>query len=275
MTPTAQASVRRVCFLAAMSPLLAAVPLWAHAAGEAPAASLTQALTPLITAGNAQIPAPWKAVGLPDQKKSAAIPMSELSPGTIDGVPALRVATQSSYGTLVHPLAVPADGARMSWRWRLDEPLSGGERPADIRTKPGDDAALKVCVMFDQPLDRVPFGERTLLRLARSISGEDLPAATLCYLWDPLQPAGARGENPYSRRVRYVILRGSEAPLRQWQAESADVAADFRERFADELPPDGQPLPKVRHIAIGADSDNTRSHSLGWLDALQLRSKAP
>jgi hypothetical protein len=138
---------------------------------------------------------------------------------------------------------------------------------ADIQTKAGDDAALKVCVMFDHPLERVPFGQRTLLRIARSVSGEDLPAATLCYVWDSGHPAGLQGPNPYSQRVRFITLQGKGAPLAQWQTESRDVAADFAKLFADELP-QGAAVPPVRAVLIGADSDNTGSRSVGWVGAI-------
>ncbi len=103
----------------------------------------------------------------------------------------MRVSTASSYGTLVHAWKGQSPG-HLHWQWRLDQPLTGGHTAPDLRTKAGDDAALKLCVMFDHPLDSVPLVERTLLRLARSLSGETLPAATVCYVWDSAQAAGLR-----------------------------------------------------------------------------------
>ncbi len=229
-------------------------------------------LVPLSAAGPGKLPPPWEYQGLPDQEKKA-IPPSPIAVAELDGQPALRLATAASYGTLIHPWQGPPEGKRLRWQWRLDKPLSGGKAPPDLKSKPGDDAALKVCVMFDQPLDRMSFGERTLLRFARSVSGKDLPAATLCYIWDSTYAAGLRGENPYSRRVRYVVVRGKDAPLGTWTPEEHDVEADFRERFADELPPAGEPLPAISHVAVGADSDNTESQSLGWIKGLQWTSE--
>jgi hypothetical protein len=136
---------------------------------------------------------------------------------------AIKVSTQASYGTLVHDLPRTPAG-RLQWRWRLDQALTGGQGVADIQTKAGDDAALKVCVMFDHPLARVPFVERTKLRIARSVSGEDLPAATLCYVWDSVHPAGLRGANPYTARVRYITLQGQGASLAQWQTDLDQLA---------------------------------------------------
>lgn len=232
--------------------------------------ALAQPLPPLLQADGALHPG-WRYVGFPKQK--AAIPRTVIEAGQVDGQPAVKVVTASSYGTLVHDLK-DAPPARLQWRWRLDQPLSDGKASPDLTTKAGDDAALKVCVMFDHPLERVPFVERTVLRLARSVSGEALPAATVCYVWDSAQPAGRQGANPYTRRVRYISLRGSETPARQWVSESRDLARDFATLFADELLA-GSPVPPLRTVLIGADSDNTASRSSGWVADLRTGPSSP
>ena len=239
------------------------------------AAQTAPPLPPLLQGDGALHPG-WRFVGFPKQK--ADLPPTRFEAGRVEGVPAVQVITRSSYGTLVHDGAgtVPA---RLQWRWRLDEPLTGGTTPPDILTKAGDDAALKVCVMFDHPLDRVPFVERTLLRIARSVSGEALPAATVCYVWDSTHPAFTQGANPYTRRVRFISLQGGGAPLKRWASESRDVARDFIELFADELP-EGRATPTraappVTRVLLGADSDNTASTSSGWVADLRWASGAP
>lgn len=225
-----------------------------------------QSLSPLVPPDGAA-PSTWRFVGFP--KSKADIPHTRFELADVQGERALKVSTRASYGTWVHDVPQVAAG-RLQWRWRLDQPLTGGKAAPDILTKAGDDAALKVCVMFDHPLDRVPFVERTLLRIARTVSGEDLPAATLCYVWDSTYPAGLQGANPYTQRVRFITLQGKGAPLRQWQNESRDVAADFARLFADESPT-GAAVPTVRAVLIGADSDNTGAQSVGWVNALQWR----
>lgn len=232
-------------------------------------------LPPLLKA-DGTLNSAWRVVGFP--KKQADLPTTRFEAGTVDGQAALQVSTESSYGTLVHntPGAPPA---QLQWRWRVDQPLTGGQTPPNLRTKGGDDAALKVCVMFDHPLERVPFVERTVLRLARSVSGEALPAATLCYVWDSAAPAGLQGANPYTRRVRFISLRGNEAPAAQWQSERRDLARDFIALFADELPQGAktprEAVPAVSAVLIGADSDNTGSRSLGWVADVQTVPGAP
>lgn len=233
-----------------------------------PLAATAQTLPPLTQADGALHPG-WRYVGFPQQK--ARIPPTVIEAGQMDGQPAVKVVTASSYGTLVHDLQ-GAPAGPLKWRWRLDQPLSGGKAAPDLATKAGDDAALKVCALFDHPLERVPFVERTVLRIARSVSGEALPAATVCYVWDSAHPAGRQGANPYTRRVRYISLRGSEAPTCQWLSEQRDLARDFATLFADELPA-GSTVPPLHSVLIGADSDNTASRSRGWV--ADLRSAPP
>ena len=226
-------------------------------------------LPPLIDAQGRASQA-WHFVGFPKQK--ADLPPTVFEAGQADGQAGLKVATDASYGTWVTPWAGPIP-ALLQWRWRVDQPLSGGSQPPDLLTKAGDDAALKVCVTLDHPLDRVPFLERTLLRMARSVSGENLPAATVCYVWDSGGPAPLEGVNPYTRRVRFISLQGRNAPLTRWTSESRDVAKDFAHLFADELPQGAltprTALPPVTAVLIGADSDNTASRSTAWVADLR------
>ncbi len=230
-------------------------------------------LAPLIPAAGDQTPAPWRQVGFP--KKQAPLPMTQFVVASIDGQRALQIRTASSYGTLVHDWSGPA--STLTWRWRLDEPLSGGSAEPNLATKGGDDAALKVCVMFEHPLDQVPWVERTVLRLARSVSGEALPAATLCYVWDTGSATPLQGANPYTRRVRYISLQTRSSPLAQWVLESRNVASDFIALFGDELPggasAPASAVPPVKAVVIGADSDNTGSRSMGWVAQVQWQQR--
>lgn len=223
-------------------------------------------LTPLSAGAGSS--SAWRFVGLPNKPDIAA---TRFELGQADGVTGVQLITERSYGTWAHEWSGPA--GTLQWRWRLDEALNAGTRPANLQRKDGDDAAIKVCVMFDHALDRVPFGERTLLRVARSLTGENLPAATVCYLWDPLQARAVQAANPYTRRVRYVVLQGSGAPLQQWTTESRNVAQDFVTLFGDELPVGSgvAVVPRVSAVVIGADSDNTQARSRAWIADVRWR----
>ena len=220
----------------------------------APALAVLTPLSPGAPGQPETPPPPWVYAGLPHQQP----PPTRFALVPLDGRTVLRVEAERAYGNLLHPLPGTPAG-RLSWRWRVDRVLPA----ADLRSKAGDDTALKVCAMFELPRERVPFVERQLLRLAESRLGEPLPNATLCYVWDNSQPAGSVLPNAYSRRLRFITLGGA---VGTWQAVSRDLAADFVQAFGDEA----QAAPPLRAVAVGADADNTGGHSLGFIDALRL-----
>lgn len=230
------------------------------AAGSARAEPI---LPPLVSGD--QLGTGWRFNGLPDQKA----PPTRYDSVLLDGQRVLRVQADASYGHLVHDLPPrrAAEGL-LSWRWRLDQanPL------VNLREKAGDDVALKVCISFDLPLAQVPFVERQVLRLARSRTGQALPAATVCYVWDPTLPAGTVLDNAYSRRLRMIVVRGQgdRTGTGAWVTERQDVDADFRRLFGDELPGGASGnLPAVTAVAVSADADNTGGHSLGHVATLE------
>lgn len=174
----------------------------------------------------------------------------------------LRVETTGSYGNLIHPLAKVSAGS-LSWRWRVDQALSA----SNLRNKEGDDVALKVCALFDQPREAVPFLERQLLRVAEARTGTPLPNATVCYVWDPGWPAETVIPNVYSRRVRYLTLGAAPGT---WQAVRRDLGADFLRAFGEE----SGTVPRLLAVAVGADADNTGGRSLGYVADLELTAEA-
>ena len=204
----------------------------------------------------------WQVVGLPKQ----TLPTTRFGFTAQDGQPALRIEANGSYGNLVHELAPGDPGANgrwLQWRWKLDTPLAA----ADLRTKAGDDAALKVCALFDLPLEALGLVERAKMRMARAVSGQWLPAATLCYVFDPSLPAGTLLPNAHSPRLRWIVARGSGSPPGAWQAERHDLQADFLRAFGDEA----SVVPPLKAIALGADADNTGGRSVGWVAAVTLQ----
>lgn len=232
--------------------LMAAVTLQVQAADVA--------LVPFSSAKTEQPPSPWRVVGVPGGK----IALTTFSMANVDGRRVLRVAASKSYGNLVHdlPSGTPVAGLRLRWRWRLDEALQG----ADLRTRQGDDSALKVCVLFDMPLEKLGLIERNLLRFARAASAEKLPSATLCYVWDDKLSLDTLLPNAYTTRVRMIVATNGVRSLGQWVAQTRDVAADFHRAFGFE----SDTLPPMMAVLVGADADNTGGHSLGYVDDVKL-----
>ena len=221
-----------------------------------PAVAAANLLQPFAASGSAPA-APWHVVGLPGQKK----PYTRFSVVDVDGKRALRVDAEESYGNLVFPLQLDQKSLNLAWRWRVDQLNTA----ADLRVREGDDTTLKVCTLWDEPLELVPFVERQVLKLARTKTAEVIPAATVCYVWDAKLPAGTELPSPFTRRLRYVVLRSGERG-HQWATERRDIAADFMRLFGDEV----KDLPPLIGVAVGADSDNTHTKSVGHVAEVVL-----
>jgi hypothetical protein len=241
----------RICLFS-----LAAWAALAVSTGAGAADSTT--LTPFKDAAP-EPPAPWHFVGLPGQTK----PKTRFAVVEHDGRRAVRVEAQESYGNIVHPVQFSGPKAMLSWQWQVETPLPA----ADLRTRQGDDTAVKVCVFFDMDLELVPsFLERQLQKVAQSKTTEPVPNATVCYVWDTNLPVGTELDNAFTRRIRYIILESGSGKVGQWQSEKRNVVADFVKLYGAESPK----VPPIIGIAIGADADNTHSRSVSYVANIAL-----
>jgi hypothetical protein len=163
------------------------------------------------------------------------------------GVTVLRADSSASASGLSRQLRIdPAEHPWLRWRWKINNIVA----QADLRTKAGDDFPARLYVMFDYPLEKLPFVERNKLRLARALFDPNLPAATLCYVWDGNAPAESVAPSAYTDRVRLIVVESGTARVRQWVDFERNIVRDFRTAFGEDAPP-------VSGIAIMTDTDNT------------------
>lgn len=164
-----------------------------------------------------------------------------------DGVTVVRAESRAAAAGLSRALRVnPAEYPWLRWRWKIDKLITG----ADLHTREGDDFPARLYVMFDYPLEKLPFIERNKLRLARALFDPNLPAATLCYVWDGKAAVETIAPSAYSDRVRLIVVASGAARLGRWVDFERNVAADFQAAFGEAAPP-------VQAIAIATDTDNT------------------
>src|SRR5574337_229509 len=221
-------------------------------------AARAASVAPFVADSAGMPQAPWVFQGLPGVKKAP----TRFQVVQLDGHPVLRVEADNAYGDLVDALPRLQSARFLTWRWRVDMP----NREADVRHRSTDDRAIQLCVEFDLPLDAVPFGERLVVKLASDEAGRSLPTATLCYLWASRLPPGTVLDDVFSRRLRMIVLRGPDAPLKTWFDERRDIRADFLRLFGDET----QQVPPVIGVGVMADSDNTHAHSLAYVADIAL-----
>lgn len=212
------------------------------------------------TSAEGSVPSPWTIVSLPKLPRHTRYAIV-----TLDGVRVLKAEADASYANLVHSLHTDLDPAPiLRWRWRVDRVPAH----SDLTIKDGDDVAARVCALFDLPLDRLGFFDRIKIMLGRRLFNLDLPAATICYVWDRTLAAGTWLPNAYTDRVRMLVLRSAaNGELGTWFDEQRDLRDDFAQAFPREAKGG---TPALAAVAIAADTDNTGDSALAYFGDVTL-----
>lgn len=217
-------------------------------------------VTPLSVSTDGGLAPPWRIITLPKIPRH-----TQYSVVTLDGRRVVRAESSNAYANVLHPLAADPNAVPvLRWSWRVDR----FPENSDLLRKSGDDLAAKVCVLFDLPLDRLPLTERLKISLGRSVFKSDLPAATICYVWDRTLAPGTWLPNIYTDRVRMLVLRsGPSAEGGRWFEERRDLRADFARAFGAEA--EGG-VPTISAVAFASDTDNTGSSALAYFGDITL-----
>ena len=102
-----------------------------------------------------------------------------------------------------------------------------------------------------------------LSELMRTLTGEEMPYATLMYVWCNQRAPGSLINSPRTDRVRKLVVESGEAKLNQWLDYRRDIRADFEQAF--EEPPGA-----LVGIGIMSDSDNTQTTARAWYGPVRL-----
>ena len=217
-------------------------------------------VVPFSSASGPELPAPWRIVTGPKVARHTRYAVAES-----DGRTAVRADADASYAIVIHPLNAEIGAAPiLRFAWRVDR----FPEHSDLTSRARDDAAAKVCVLFDVPLERLSLIDRTKIQLGRRLFDPQLPAATVCYVWDRTLPAGRWIDSAYTDRVRMLVLRsGASGELSRWLDERRDLRADFAQAFPREA---AFGLPKVAALAFATDADNTKSQAAAWFGDMAL-----
>jgi hypothetical protein len=205
------------------------------------------------------LPPPWRELRL------ANIKPAEIALVADAGTTVLRVHSAAASGSAAHALSLDPAGVQLAWRWKVDRVVE----KADLARKPGDDFAARVYVFYDLPRASLPLATRARLRVIEWLYGEKIPTAAICYIWDNRHPVGTRAWNPYSDRVRMVVLRSGAGEAGQWKAESRDLERDYRDAFGGDAA-----LPRVSGIAAGNDTDQTGETATVWFGDFRLEPRS-
>lgn len=145
-------------------------------------------------------------------------------------------------------VASTAQARELEFAWWAQALPEGG----DVATADATDAAARVLLAFGGDVRRLSQRNQLQFELARTLTGEAPPYATLTYVWDTRLPVGAVVVHPRSDRVRKIVVESGDGHLKRWRNYRRTIDADYRLAFGEAPGP-------LLAVAVMTDGDNTRS----------------
>jgi hypothetical protein len=190
----------------------------------------------------ARVPRGWRVWTLSKLKKP-----TEYSLVDDFGRVVVKASARASASGLVHPVKLdPSRSPLLSWRWKVDELIPG----ADNRQKHAEDSPVRVVVSFAGDNDSLPLEERVFFDHVRLLTGQQLPYATLMYIWENRVPRDSVIPNPHTSRIKMIVAESGRDGLGAWQKVTRNVVEDFKRAF-------GEAPGEITGVGIMTDTDNT------------------
>lgn len=211
--------------------------------------------TPWVVASTSNQVAPdWRHHPFPGKKPS------QFRYERKDGREAMAATSSSSASMVRQELRVEPDAlASVRFSWNVPELIA----QADMALREADDSPVRVVLVFEGDRSKFSSKNAMLSELARALTGEELPYATLMYVWCNSRPPGTVIVNPRTDRIRKLVVESGAGKLRQWVDYERNIRADYEKAF-------GEAPGALVGIGIMTDSDNTRSNTSAWYGPVTL-----
>lgn len=159
----------------------------------------------------------------------------------------VRAEAAASASGLTREIAVdPRVYPILEWRWKVSGVLQKG----DVTRRDGDDYAARIYITFAYNPADVGVLERAKFAALRLFYGHYPPTGAINYIWESKSAVGTIVPNPYTDRVRMIVVESGPDRRDQWRQERRDVYADYKQAF-------GREPPMISGVAIMTDTDNT------------------
>lgn len=235
------------------------------------AALLVACATPQPSAKSASLPTPkiwntqqqagWQEVQLPG-KTPTIYRMDEQAPGRSPGQRTALIAKAASSASMLRaPVRMEPEAlGRVDFSWWVPALIA----EADMAQRDSDDSPVRLILAFEGDRSKFSAKDAMVNELARLLTGEEIPYATLMYVWCNKRPVDSVIHSPRTDRIRKIVVESGAQGLQQWRSYERDIRADFTRAF-------GEPPGALVAIGLMSDSDNTRSNAVAWYGPVALR----
>ena len=151
----------------------------------------------------------------------------------------------------------------LQWEWKA----VGAIPQADNADSQHDDAPLRILVAFDGNKSKLPLKEKLTFEMASLISGQEMPYATVMYIWSGKNVVNTVLNNAHTSRVKMIVVDSGWDSLGEWRKHERDLAADYKLAY-------GEAPGNVIGIALLTDTDNTKSETRALYGDIELLRKS-
>jgi hypothetical protein len=181
-----------------------------------------------------------------------------------DGRDTIRASADSSASMLRTAVRIePAAQGKVRFSWKVPALIA----EADMALRDQDDSPVRIVLAFDGDRSRLSPRFQSMSEMARALTGEELPYATMMYVWCNKREPGSVIINPRTDRIRKLVVESGVRNLNQWLEYQRDVRADYVKVF-------GEDPGTLIGIGIMTDSDNTGSSTAAWYGPVRMVSSA-
>ena len=151
----------------------------------------------------------------------------------------------------------------LQWEWKA----VGAMPQADNADSQRDDAPLRLLVAFDGNKSTLSLKEKLTFEMANLISGQEMPYATVMYIWSGKNAVNAVLNNAHTSRLKMIVVDSGWDNLGEWRKHERDLAADYKLAY-------GEMPGNVIGIALLTDTDNTKSEVRALYGDIELLRKS-
>lgn len=172
-------------------------------------------------------PAPWEPWFILRGNAPTAYRVAEA-----DGVAALEADAREGGSGMWRKIRIdPHAHPLMEWRWRVPIP-DPGSPPLTVTASTSP--MTRISLAFHGDPGKLDFDDRVKLRMARALTVNGLPYASLLYVWLVGVPVDTVLHSPHTDRVRIIVVESGVQRVGEWITLRRNVVEDYRRAFGEE-----------------------------------------
>jgi hypothetical protein len=197
-----------------------------------------------VSEPGAPLPAGWKNLPVVNGKA-----MTQYTLVRDDRTTVLQADAVQSASALMHEGNIDLNRTPVvAWRWKAEGPIEGADNSVGSK----EDAPARLVFFFDGDKSKLSLMDRASMNLAKHLGGQEVPYATLMYIWSTTAAPGSVIANPHTDRVQMIVVSGQPGDAGKWQSLRRNIVQDYEKVF-HETPG------RVTAYGLLTDTDNTGS----------------